>query len=487
MDGFRVGGHGSLLKGLSQGRVSMTRPGNVLTRSAVLDGQSGFGDHLAGIGADDVHTQDAVGLCIGNELDETLGLQVGLSAGVGTEGEGSDTVVNTGFLDFGFVLANPRDFGVGVHDTGDGAVVDVTVALLDVFDGGNALLLSLVGKHRTESAVTNDTDMRVLGAELLVNHQTTLLVLLDASVLQAKTLGVGTATNGDQDNISIQGLLLPALGGLEAKGDGGTTVITLSDLGTGLELDALLAQDLLGLLGDLRVHTGATNLVQELHDGNFGSKTRPDGSLELSVFLPNRERYIYRLQWFAYHLKTNDTTTNHNHLIRDLLELESTGAGDNSLLVDVQAGEGSRFAASGNEDVFPAQDLLTPIVEVDLDSVRVGQGTGTLDVIDAVLLEQELNTLGQSIHRGVLGLHHLLQVELDLANLDTALLCVMENLVVEVGVVEKGLRRDTANVKTSTTQTATLFDTCGLIASKSCISFMVIIEKSPVVAGGATS
>jgi hypothetical protein len=32
-----------------------------------------------------------------------------------------------------------------------------------------------------------------------------------------------------------------------------------------------------------------------------------------------------------------------------------------------------------------------------------------------------------------------LQVQLDIANLDTALLGVVENLVVEVGVVEQGL------------------------------------------------
>lgn len=285
MDGFRVGSHGGFLEGLSQSRVSMTRPGNVLTRSAIFDSQSGFGDHLAGIGADDVHTQDAVGFRIGNELDETLGLKVGLGAGVGAEGEGSNAVLDSGFLDFGFVLANPRNFGVGVHDTGDGAIVDVTVALLDVLDSGNTLFLSLVGKHGTESAVTNDTDVRVLGAELLVDHQTALLVLLDASVLQAQALGVGATADGDQDNVRVQGVLFPTLRGLDAEGDGGATVVTLGDLGAGLELDALLTQDLLGLLGDLGVHTGTTNLVQKLNDGNLGPKTRPNGGLyNLSVF-----------------------------------------------------------------------------------------------------------------------------------------------------------------------------------------------------------
>lgn len=280
MDGFRVSSHGGLLEGLSQGRVGVARPGNVLGGCSVLDGEGGFGDHLASVGADDVNTKDAVGLSVSNELDDTLGLEVGLGTGVGAEGEGTDAVIDTGGLDFGLVLANPRDFGVGVHDARDGAVVDVAVALLDVFDGGNTLLLSLVGKHGAKCAVTNDTDVGMLGAVLLVNHQTALLVLLNSGILQTETLGVGATADGNQNDIGVQGLFLTTLGGLDIEGDGGTAVVTTGDLGVGLELDTLLTQDLLGLLGDLSVHTGTTDLAQEFDDGNFGAETRPDGSLD---------------------------------------------------------------------------------------------------------------------------------------------------------------------------------------------------------------
>lgn len=164
----------------------------------------------------------------------------------------------------------------------------------------------------------------------------------------------------------------------------------------------------------------------------------------------------------AYHLQTDNTTTNDNHLPGDLLELKSTSAGDDSLLVDVQARERSRLTASGNEDVLSAQGLLTTLIEVDLDGVGVGEGTSSLDVVDVVLLQKKLDTLGQTIDGGILGLHHLLEVELDITDLDTALLCVVKNLVVEVGVVEERFRGDTADVQTCTTQTAALLDTCGL-------------------------
>lgn len=279
VDGLGVGGHGSLLESLGESRVSVACTGNVLTGGAVLDGQSGLGDHLTGTGADDVDTKDTVSLGIGDELDETLSVEVGLGTGVGAEGERTDVVLDAGGLDLSLVLANPSDLGVGVHDGGNGGVVDVAVALLDVLDGGNGLLLGLVSQHGAEGNVTDNTDMGKLGAVLLVDDQTATVVLVNTDALEVQALSVGTTANGDQDNISIQGLLLATLSRLNTQGDSGAAVITLGDLGASLELNALLAQDLLGLLGNLGIHTGTTDLTKELDNGNLSTKTGPDGGL----------------------------------------------------------------------------------------------------------------------------------------------------------------------------------------------------------------
>src|SRR3954447_2524720 len=115
VDGLGVGGHGSLLEGLGEGRVSVTCAGNVLAGGTVLNGKGSLSDHLTGTGSDDVDTENAVGLGIGDELDNTLSVEVGLGTGVGAEGEGTDAVLDTGSLDLGLVLANPGDLGVGVH------------------------------------------------------------------------------------------------------------------------------------------------------------------------------------------------------------------------------------------------------------------------------------------------------------------------------------------------------------------------------------
>lgn len=164
----------------------------------------------------------------------------------------------------------------------------------------------------------------------------------------------------------------------------------------------------------------------------------------------------------SYHLETNDTTTNDNHLLGNLLELKSTSAGNDALLINVQAGEGSGLRTGGDKNVLAADGLLTTVEQVDLNGVRINEGAGSLNVVNAVLLQQELNTLGQALNGGLLGLKHLSEVELDVADLDTALLGVVENLVVKVGVVEQRLGGDTANVQASTTELSALLDTDSL-------------------------
>ena len=92
---------------------------------------------------------------------------------------------------------------MGVHNGGNGAVVDVTVALSDVLDGSNSLLLGLVGKHGAEGAVADRANMGNLGAVLLVDDQAAALVNLEVDVVEAETRGVWAATDSDKNDVSI--------------------------------------------------------------------------------------------------------------------------------------------------------------------------------------------------------------------------------------------------------------------------------------------
>lgn len=203
---------------------------------------------------------------------------------------------------------------------------------------------------------------------------------------------------------------LATLGSVDFKLDGLAGLVTADDLGVQLEVDALLLQDLLGLLGNLIVHAGSTDLAEELDNGNLRTEAGPDGS----------------------HLKTNDTTTDDDHLLGDLLQGNSAGAADDPLLVDLQTGEGASLATGGDQDVLANNACLAAIVKLHLDLLLVDEGAAALDVLYAVLLEEELDTLGQTSHGRVLGLHEVRQVQLDITDLDTPVLGVVEDLVVEM-------------------------------------------------------
>jgi hypothetical protein len=93
---------------------------------------------------------------------------------------------------------------MGVHDGGNGSVVDMTVALVDVLDGGDSLLLSLVGKHGSESTVTNGANVGDLGAVLLVDDEAAPLVNLETNVVKTKTGSVWATTDSNKNDIGVK-------------------------------------------------------------------------------------------------------------------------------------------------------------------------------------------------------------------------------------------------------------------------------------------
>lgn len=149
-------------------------------------------------------TEETVSLGVSKHLDQTISVKVGLSTGVCAEREGSNPVGDVLVLQVLLALANPGNLGVCVHDGGNGGIVDVTVALLDVLDGSDSLLLSLVGQHRTEGNVTNGADVRVLGAVFGVNYDTAALIGLKTNVLKTEASGVRSATDSDEDGLGVE-------------------------------------------------------------------------------------------------------------------------------------------------------------------------------------------------------------------------------------------------------------------------------------------
>jgi hypothetical protein len=88
--------------------------GDILGRGAELHGNRSLGDHVAGVRADDVYTEHAIGLGIGKDFHETVGLKIRLGAAVGGEGKFSDIVSDAGLFQLLLGLSDRSDLGFGM-------------------------------------------------------------------------------------------------------------------------------------------------------------------------------------------------------------------------------------------------------------------------------------------------------------------------------------------------------------------------------------
>lgn len=69
---------------------------------------------------------------------------------------------------------------------------------------GLAFFLSLVRKHGPERNITDALDTLDGGVELVINHNTALVVNLDANLVQVQAIGVGPTTNSDENDVCVE-------------------------------------------------------------------------------------------------------------------------------------------------------------------------------------------------------------------------------------------------------------------------------------------
>jgi hypothetical protein len=80
---------------------------------------------------------------------------------------------------------------------------------------------------------------------LVVDHDSAPVVNFDSDVLKTETLGVWPTTDGDEDDVGLQSLLLAVLSGLGLDVYLAISLVGTGDLGVELELDTLLSEGLL--------------------------------------------------------------------------------------------------------------------------------------------------------------------------------------------------------------------------------------------------
>src|SRR5262249_37746807 len=99
---------------LGERRMGVAGARAILGGGGELDAQRHFGNQIAGLGADDMATHDPIGLGVGENFDEALGVAVGAGAAVGRERELADLIGGALGLQLLLGLAEVGDLGPGV-------------------------------------------------------------------------------------------------------------------------------------------------------------------------------------------------------------------------------------------------------------------------------------------------------------------------------------------------------------------------------------
>ena len=144
--------------------------------------------------------------------------------------------------------------------------------------------------------------------------------------------------------------------------------------------------------------TKFTLFHQELaeHGSDLSVGSRDDSVQELNHLDLTAESLVDGAE-----LQTNDTTADNDEFLGDSsqgkgtckkrvnmsLEMKETSRGDDLLLVEGNAWEGSGFRAGGNDDVLGVDGALFAVGLLDLDDALAGDFGGTLDVLHLVLTE----------------------------------------------------------------------------------------------------
>ena len=115
------------------------------------------------------------------------------------------------------------------------------------------------------------------------------------------------------DKKTAYGFRFTTFGRFSFKEDLSVLLVSRDNFGIQLEFDPLLRQRPLELLRYLFVDPSTTNGAQELDHRNLRAKTTPN----------------------AAQFQANNTTSNDDHLLWNLLQLQSTGRADDLLLVNL--------------------------------------------------------------------------------------------------------------------------------------------------------
>src|SRR5215208_3005040 len=456
MNRLALRGHRGLSDNLREARVGVHGHPDFLRRTLHELGEDALGDQVRHLRPDGVHPEYEVGLGVGYDLEEPVGLALdqGLADGPERELRLLDFVA----FFFGLRLVEPER---GYFRTAEGdardevAVLGHRVLAGHVLDGDDTLVSGLVGEPETPDYVPRRVHAVFGRPPIPVDLDDAAVVDLHVGGVEVEVLDNGLPPDRDEQRLRLEGvslsfagltrgwifaavaatlalgllLLLCACGG---NGDLDPAVGLLQALGIGLctreDRDAPVLELLLEGLGNLRV-LQRHETVEDLDDGHLGAEVVVHAR-ELDADGSGAKNY-HRL---GIALVVGDDVVRRDYL----------------LTVELQAGQGVDGGAGGDQDVLRLE-LLLAVLGLYLYLLGFDEAANPVVDGDLVLFHQALHASPELGDDLLAALGRLRIIELHLADLYPVLFAV-SGVVQQMGGLEQGFGRDTSHVEAGTSE-----------------------------------
>ena len=265
-----------------------------------------------------------------------------------------------------------------------------------------------------------------------VGHDAAAWVELHARFAQAQIIRIRTPADGDEDDIRLEHLLL-SVRRLDIDAQAVALLVHAGHFGRQEEFHTLALQETLELLRDFAVEA-RRDAVEEFDDRHVAAETSP----HRSQFEPDI------------------AAADHEQPLRYVLERQRAGRRHNALFVDGDTGKRHHVGARRDNDILGGKRARRTVGKLDRDLTGACDARFAHDAFDLVLLEEELDALGEFADDLRLVRHHGGEIEAHL-RLDAELgEFLAGRFVVKFARVQQRLGRNAADVEAGAAELAAL-------------------------------
>ena len=419
MDRVALAGVGGFMDGLAQRGVRVDRRDDFLVGGLHGDGEAKFGDHLGGVGSDDVGAEDFAVLLTDEELHESIALADGLGLAAGHEREFADLEFEAFFLRGAFGEADAGDLRLAIgaaREDGNLLGLGSGEHSFDALDG-------FVAGDMREPGWPNDVSSAVdafnAGLVAVVGFEVTLGVGLELHAFRHE----GRNADGHERDVGFEDFV-----GLAADGEANPFVGRLGfvHLGFGEDFDALFGEGFFERLADLGVLNGE-DVRHHFDDGDFRAK----GVEEIGKLHADRSR------------------ADDDDFLRLFLQNHGLAAADDAFSVVGEARHLAADDAGGDEDLRGFVLGLFAVVTGDYDSARLRDFGLAAEVVHLVFLKEHFDATREAVGDLAAAADDFVPLVSEPLDLQAKVAGVVLDRLIDLGVFEERLGGDATPVQAS--------------------------------------